>query len=129
VASLLHFLHGPWVHPQPIAQHGGELVVARVSVQPDEAVAALAPRLEVAEIARAQLAAARRYERHLDHGLLVARHDGRCWHTASHLAAGGRHEESAYVTHPADRGCSRSAGHRQSVTAQPSWTAPGLAQA
>ena len=87
VASLLHRPHGLRVHPQLIPQHGGELVVAAVSVQPDEAVAALAPRLEVAETAGAQLAAARRHERHLDHGLLVGRHDGRCWHTVPPRAA------------------------------------------
>lgn len=76
VASLLQRPHGLRVHPQLIPQHGGEVVVAPVSVQPDETVAALAPRLEVAETAGAQLAPARWYEGHLDHGLLVGRHSG-----------------------------------------------------
>ena len=51
VAALLHRSYGLRVHLQLIPQYGGELLVASVRVQPDEAVVSLAPRLEVAKTA------------------------------------------------------------------------------
>ena len=85
--------------------------------------------VNVAGTARAQLAAARRHERHLDHDLLVGRHDGRCSHTASRRAARLPSPRIHVRDAPGGPSLLQSAGDRQSVTAQHHPGRPGVAQA